>query len=110
VKAARPECGENLAKPSTRAENISLIELKFYRLPGAVGRGLAGNPAVPYTGAKKAEAIMHHRRGKARNARAGCKLCKFWKVNGFRTERREGERFSDHRRRHAARTEARAHG
>jgi len=38
----------------------------------------------------------------ARNRRAGCKLCKPWKVNGYRTERVDGERFSDHRRREAA--------
>ncbi len=42
---------------------------------------------------------MHHKRGRARNQRAGCKLCKSWKVNGVRTERINGERFSDHRRR-----------
>ena len=42
---------------------------------------------------------MHHKRARARNRRAGCKLCKPWKVNGYRTERRAGERFSDHRRR-----------
>ncbi|MEL6336600.1 MAG: hypothetical protein AAFQ88_08130 [Pseudomonadota bacterium] len=45
---------------------------------------------------------MHHKRGRARNRRAGCKLCKPWKVNGFRTERAEGEGFGDHRRRQAA--------
>lgn len=52
---------------------------------------------------------MHHKRGRARNRRAGCKLCKPWKVNGVRTGRREGEKFSDHRRREAARREARGH-
>jgi hypothetical protein len=45
---------------------------------------------------------MHHKRGRARNQRAGCKLCKPWKVNGFRTERRDGERFSDHQHRLSA--------
>lgn len=45
---------------------------------------------------------MNHKRGKARSARAGCKLCKPWKINGIRTERADGERFSDHRRRTAA--------
>jgi hypothetical protein len=45
---------------------------------------------------------MNHKRGRARHRRAGCKLCKFWKVNGWRTERHDGERFSDHRRRVAA--------
>ena len=42
---------------------------------------------------------MHHKRRRARNQRAGCKLCKPWKVNGYRTERVDGEKFSDHRRR-----------
>ena len=42
---------------------------------------------------------MHHKRGRPRNRRSGCKLCKPWKVNGFRTERIDGEKFSDHRRR-----------
>ena len=42
---------------------------------------------------------MHHKRKRPRNRRAGCKLCKPWKVNGFRTERKDGERFSDYRRR-----------
>ncbi len=53
---------------------------------------------------------MHHKRGKARAARAGCKMCKPWKLNGFRTGREGGERFSDHRRRTAAKAEARGHG
>jgi hypothetical protein len=45
---------------------------------------------------------MNHKRGRPRSRRAGCKLCKPWKVNGYRTERRDGEKFSDHRRRKAA--------
>lgn len=44
---------------------------------------------------------MHYKRHRPRNTRAGCKMCKPWKVNGYRTEAREGEKFSDHRRRHA---------
>ncbi|MEM6780764.1 MAG: hypothetical protein AAF569_02755 [Pseudomonadota bacterium] len=44
---------------------------------------------------------MHHKRKRPRNRRGGCKLCKPWKVNGYRTERMDGEKFSDHRRRHA---------
>lgn len=47
---------------------------------------------------------MHHKRGRARRRRAGCKLCKPWNTNGHRTERRDGERFRDHRRRQAAAT------
>lgn len=50
---------------------------------------------------------MHHKRYRPRNRRAGCKLCKPWKVNGVRTERPDGEKFSDHRRRQAAATEVR---
>lgn len=52
--------------------------------------------------------MAHHKRGKARNQRAGCKMCKPWKVNGYRTERYDGERFSDHRRRTLADDDARA--
>jgi hypothetical protein len=44
---------------------------------------------------------MNHKRKRARNRRAGCKLCKPWKVNGVRTESADGEKFSDHRRRTA---------
>lgn len=49
---------------------------------------------------------MHHKRGRHRNRRAGCKMCKFWKINGHRTERKDGEKFADHKRRDAARREA----
>jgi hypothetical protein len=34
-------------------------------------------------------------------------MCKPWKVNGFATERVEGEKFSDHRRRQTAEKEVR---
>ena len=50
---------------------------------------------------------MNHKRGRPRNRRAGCKLCKPWKVNGYRTQRLDGEKFSDHRRRIAAEDEVR---
>lgn len=46
--------------------------------------------------------MTHHKRGKARNSRAGCKMCKPWKANGVRNERPDGERFSDHVRRFAS--------
>lgn len=46
---------------------------------------------------------MNHKRGRARSHRAGCKLCKPWKVNGVRTERANGECWSDHRRREGLR-------
>ena len=45
---------------------------------------------------------MHHKLGRPRNRRAGCKMCKPWKANGVRTESAEGERRSDHVRRRAA--------
>ena len=43
--------------------------------------------------------MSHHKRKRPRNRRGGCKMCKYWKVNGFSTERKDGEKFSDHRRR-----------
>ena len=49
---------------------------------------------------------MNHKRKRPRNRRAGCKLCKPWKVNGIRTEREGGEKFSDHRRRTIAEEQA----
>lgn len=42
---------------------------------------------------------MNHKRKRPSNRRSGCKLCKPWKINGYRTERMGGEKFSDHRRR-----------
>lgn len=40
------------------------------------------------------ETAVHHKRGRAKNARAGCTFCKPHKANGARTSdvRREGER------------------
>jgi len=52
---------------------------------------------------------MNHKRKRSRSQRAGCKLCKPWKICGFPTERREGEKFGDHRRRMAAAQEVREH-
>ena len=45
---------------------------------------------------------MNHKRKRPKNRRGGCLLCKPWKINGFATKRHDGERFSDHRRRHFA--------
>ena len=42
---------------------------------------------------------MHHKKKRPINRRAGCKLCRPWKINGVPTKNPEGERFSDHRRR-----------
>lgn len=51
---------------------------------------------------------MHHKRGRARNRRAGCKLCKPWKVNGVGKSNRGEliEKYSDFKRRYFADTEA----
>jgi hypothetical protein len=43
--------------------------------------------------------VAHHKRGRPKNRRAGCLLCKSWKINGFARTREGSERFSDHRRR-----------
>jgi hypothetical protein len=49
----------------------------------------------------------NHKRGRAKNRRAGCLLCKPWKVNGVPTDSREGEAHSDHKRRRFAAKEIR---
>lgn len=49
---------------------------------------------------------MHHKRKRSANRRAGCKLCKPWKVNGYRTGRAGGEGFGNHRRRVVAAEES----
>ena len=43
--------------------------------------------------------MPHHKRRRPKNRRAGCLLCKPWKVNGFSKGRLDAERYSDHRRR-----------
>jgi hypothetical protein len=43
---------------------------------------------------------MNHKRKRPKNRRAGCLMCKYWKVNGYgKRTQKEGERFSDHKRR-----------
>ena len=37
-------------------------------------------------------------------------MCKHWKVNGFATERKEGEKFTDHARRTAAKIDQAGEG
>ena len=51
---------------------------------------------------------MNHKKKKQKNARAHCHMCKFYKDNGYRTERLDGEKFSDHRRRLYADVELRS--
>lgn len=46
--------------------------------------------------------MANHKRKRPKNRRAGCLLCKFWKMNGYNVMRDEGERWSDHVRRVAA--------
>ena len=43
--------------------------------------------------------MANHKRKRAKNRRAGCKLCKPWKANGVRTDRADAEQWGDHRRR-----------
>jgi hypothetical protein len=52
---------------------------------------------------------MHHKRKRPASRRAGCKLCKPWKVNGVRTEQTDGKSFANHRRRDAARQQLQAY-
>lgn len=43
--------------------------------------------------------MAHNKRKKPKNARGGCLMCKYWKVNGYSKLRSDAERFSDHKRR-----------
>ncbi len=64
---------------------------------------VAGPSTAPTGAVPGSEAIVaNYKRLRPKNRRAGCLLCKPWKINGYAPERREGERFSDHRRRDAA--------
>ena len=42
---------------------------------------------------------MHHKRKKRRNLRAGCKMCKPWKINGVNKWAKHQAKASDFRRR-----------
>ena len=46
--------------------------------------------------------MANHKRKRPKNRRAGCLLCKPWKMNGFAKNQAESESFSDHRRRYYA--------
>jgi len=54
--------------------------------------------------------MAHHKRGRPKNRRAGCLLCKPWKVNGVSTEAKDGEAFCEHKRRRFAGQEIRNYG
>lgn len=51
--------------------------------------------------------MANHKRKRPKNRRAGCLLCKPWKMNGFAKDKADAESFSDHRRRHYADRELR---
>lgn len=52
---------------------------------------------------------MHHKRRRQKNRRAGCLMCKPWKISGTHEDARDSEKFSDHKRRQFARIEAKEH-
>ncbi|MFO1183556.1 MAG: hypothetical protein U1E56_02060 [Bauldia sp.] len=44
--------------------------------------------------------MAHHKRGRPKNRRSGCLLCKPWKINGAKARGRDNcEKHSDFRRR-----------
>lgn len=49
---------------------------------------------------------MNHKRRRPKNRRGGCLFCKYWKINGIGKESKGFERYSDHRRRMAAKEDA----
>lgn len=47
--------------------------------------------------------MANHKRGKPKNARAGCLMCKYWKINGHgKRKRLDGESFGNAKRRQFA--------
>jgi hypothetical protein len=46
--------------------------------------------------------MAHHKRKRPKKRRAGCLLCKPWKMNGFAKGRIDAQSLSDHRRRFVA--------
>lgn len=51
--------------------------------------------------------MANHKRKRPKNRRAGCLMCKPWKMNGFSKDQFESARFSDARRRYFAKAEIR---
>jgi len=51
--------------------------------------------------------MAHNKHGRPKNSRAGCLMCKPWKMNGISTNSKEGESFSDRKRRPSASEEIR---
>ena len=45
------------------------------------------------------DAMANHKRKRPKNRRAGCLMCKSWKVNGHGKDRNDAEQFGDRRRR-----------
>ena len=54
--------------------------------------------------------MANHKRRRPKNRRAGCLLCKPWKVNGFSKRRIDAEQFGSHRRRFFAEYDVAAAG
>ena len=46
--------------------------------------------------------MAHFKRRRPKNRRAGCLMCKAWKMNGFARRRADGEGFGSHRARYFA--------
>ena len=45
---------------------------------------------------------MNHKRKRPKNRRAGCLMCKYYKMNGYSKLKSDAERWSDHKRRMTA--------
>lgn len=54
--------------------------------------------------------MANHKRHKAKNRRAGCLMCKPWKMNGHGKNKPDHEAFSDHVRRQVAQADIKAAG
>jgi len=71
-------------------------------VPSGAARAKRSAPAIA-AAAKRTNSrlgtVANHKRKRPKNARAGCLLCKRWKVNGFAITRIDAEQFANHRRR-----------
>jgi hypothetical protein len=82
-------------KRSTRDRKKVLVRI-------TAAKALPRRPAIAAaekTTSTRSQPMAHHKRKRPKNRRAGCLLCKPWKMNGFAKGRVDAESLSDHRRR-----------
>jgi hypothetical protein len=101
-KSPVPVLEHGVTGPSLRCtllDEASRASRRLARGPGWLVDA-RGHPSQTSTAVQCLErTVAHHKRRRPKNRRAGCLLCKPWKVNRYSIQRLGAERFSDHRRR-----------